>query len=520
MGGTLLGLTRTGDFIPHDDDLDIGILIENWNPKITEEFQKAGFQWSRQLGTKELGLEYTFFKNGIQLDIFFWYEEKDKYTYCAWWKSNHPLNIVKLQFDLFELKLQNYPGHGEFLIPNNPEHWLEQIYGKDWRIPNSDWHWCASVKNIVQAPFKLGRKSICLGMIVKNEEKIIRECLEAVKSHIDNWLIIDTGSTDKTKDIILEVLKDIPGELIDRPWVNFGYNRTEMMTLTRSKADFTLAIDADEIMHISKLDRETLISDSYYIQYRDGTFEYWYNSLLNNLYEWKSVGVTHEYWSAKDGYLTEYMKHAYIEHKCSGDYRGNKTKNDLALLLQGHIDEPNNVRYLFYLGNVNRDLCEFDEAIKWYTKRVEAGGWHEEVFYAKQMILLCHIRKGSPFEIIIEAMLDAYYYNPKSAEPLYEVMRYCREKKLGRMGYWLGKIAEQIPQPTDIILFMRPNVYRYQIKDELSIFAYYLGKYKEAEKLMKQILEEKYYHASDKERIEKNYQFAIDALKKGGTNAS
>lgn len=64
--------------------------------------------------------------------------------------------------------------------------------------------------------------SICLCMIVKNESAVIRRVLQSAIPHIDSWVICDTGSTDGTQDLIRETLKDIPGELHEVPWVNFG----------------------------------------------------------------------------------------------------------------------------------------------------------------------------------------------------------------------------------------------------------------------------------------------------------
>ena len=64
-------------------------------------------------------------------------------------------------------------------------------------------------------------KTLCLNMIVKNESHVIKRCLDSVKPIIDYWVIFDTGSTDGTQRIIQEVLKDIPGQLHERPWVNF-----------------------------------------------------------------------------------------------------------------------------------------------------------------------------------------------------------------------------------------------------------------------------------------------------------
>ncbi|MFI5334997.1 MAG: hypothetical protein ACHQT8_07570, partial [Chlamydiales bacterium] len=79
-------------------------------------------------------------------------------------------------------------------------------------------------------------KKICLNMIVKDESAVIEKCLSTVKPLIDYWVIVDTGSKDGTQDLIRNFLKDIPGELHERPWVNFEYNRNEALDLARNKA--------------------------------------------------------------------------------------------------------------------------------------------------------------------------------------------------------------------------------------------------------------------------------------------
>ena len=366
MGGTLLGFIRSGDFIPHDDDMDIGIFIEDWSPKIAEEFQKVGFKWERKLGTEKLGLEYTFFKNGIQLDIFFWYKEKDYFWYAAWWKENKPENIIKLKFDKFTMNPAWIIHEEEFSIPYDHDHWLEQIYGPDWKTPNPKWHWCASCKNIMQAPFDNNKdKTICLGMIVKNEGHILKESLNAVKEIINYWVIIDTGSNDNTKEIIKETLKDIPGELIEKPWINFGYNRSEVAVYTRNKADYTLMLDADEIIEIKNLNRKLLIADYYIVKVIDRDLIYDSHILFNNQLEWKSLGVTHEYWTAKDAIISEYLPETKIYHKCCGDYRKEKIEKDLQLLLTGIKESPNNARYTFYLAQTYFCLENYEKTIEW-----------------------------------------------------------------------------------------------------------------------------------------------------------
>jgi len=43
---------------------------------------------------------------------------------------------------------------------------------------------------------------LCLCMIIKNESKIIKKCLNSIADYLDYWIISDTGSTDGTQDII------------------------------------------------------------------------------------------------------------------------------------------------------------------------------------------------------------------------------------------------------------------------------------------------------------------------------
>jgi len=89
-------------------------------------------------------------------------------------------------------------------------------------------------------------QTICLNMIVKNEARVIRRCLDTVRPFIDRWVIVDTGSTDGTQALIREVLQGVPGELHERRWKDFAHNRNEALALARGQGDYVLVIDADE----------------------------------------------------------------------------------------------------------------------------------------------------------------------------------------------------------------------------------------------------------------------------------
>lgn len=75
-------------------------------------------------------------------------------------------------------------------------------------------------------------------MIVKDEKNVIKRCLASVRDLIDYWVIVDTGSMDGTQEIIRDFLREIPGELHERPWVNFEHNRNGALELARHRADY------------------------------------------------------------------------------------------------------------------------------------------------------------------------------------------------------------------------------------------------------------------------------------------
>ena len=142
-------------------------------------------------------------------------------------------------------------------------------------------------------------KTICLCMIVKNESKIIERAINSVKHLIDYWVIVDTGSSDNTKDLIYSALNGIPGELHDREWINFGHNRTESMHLSKDKSDYILLLDADETLIDEGFNKDSLTEDSYLIRFV-GDNDYAKEKIVKSGLDWKWVGVTHEYLDSPD----------------------------------------------------------------------------------------------------------------------------------------------------------------------------------------------------------------------------
>ena len=95
---------------------------------------------------------------------------------------------------------------------------------------------------------------ITLSMIVKNEERYLRECLESVKDIVSEIVIVDTGSTDST----IKIAKDYGAKLYSFGWIN-DFSAARNFALSKSTGDWILYLDADE--RLSENSKNELIRD-------------------------------------------------------------------------------------------------------------------------------------------------------------------------------------------------------------------------------------------------------------------
>ena len=95
-------------------------------------------------------------------------------------------------------------------------------------------------------------KSLSLCMIVKNEEKYLAKCLHSVRNIVDEIIVVDTGSTDKTKDIATV----FGARVFDFPWTG-DFSEARNCSLKHAGGDWILVLDADEV--ISALDLNAIV---------------------------------------------------------------------------------------------------------------------------------------------------------------------------------------------------------------------------------------------------------------------
>jgi glycosyltransferase involved in cell wall biosynthesis len=325
------------------------------------------------------------------------------------------------------------------------------------------------------------KKTVCLNMIVKNESSVICRCLQSVKHLIDYWVIFDTGSSDGTQKIIKDFMQDVPGELHESPWVDFAYNRNEVLEIARKKADYSLFIDADEYWVGEHFKLPPLTKDFYYIKVKHGSSSYNRVGLISNHLFWKWEGVLHEALICSQAKNFQTLEGIYNQLTPEGarSKDPNKYQKDAEVLEKAVAKEPNNARYIFYLAQSYKDAGMYEKALQNYQKRITLGGWDEEIFWSMFQIGYLKEALKKPLEDVSNSYFSSFLYRPSRAEPLYQIafLNRCAENYL--KGYKFAKKGLTIPKSNDI-LFVEPWVYEYGLLLEFSICAYWIKRYTEA----------------------------------------
>ena len=324
--------------------------------------------------------------------------------------------------------------------------------------------------------------TLCLNMIVKNESKIIKRLFDSVISIIDSYCICDTGSTDNTIQIIEEYFKEkgISGKIVQEPFKNFCHNRNFALQSCIGLSDYVILLDADMILEIKNFDKSILNSaQSFNVLQGNNSFYYQNLRIIRNNGLYKYVGVTHEYIDTPQNNTIINLNKSdiFINDIGDGGAKSDKFERDILLLTNGIKDEPNNHRYYFYLGNSYHDLGKYEEAIPFYIKRIEFGGWQEEVWYSYYRLGLCY-KNLNKFANALYYWLEGYDFYPNRLEALYEIIKYYREKSKHKLCYNFYNLANEILEQNfnkDTYLFLHNNVYTYEIYYEYTIFSAYCG---------------------------------------------
>jgi len=257
------------------------------------------------------------------------------------------------------------------------------LYSRQWILNNTH---LETFKKLLKKPI------ISAALIVKNEENYLAQCLSSINNIVDEIIIVDTGSEDKTK----EIASKFTNKIHDFTWKN-DFSSARNFSIKKCKGDWIFVLDADEIILDREYNKILESVNNWHIQaYNIMTKNYsnnskitawqafkdnknalgWYPSfklrLFQNNQKIKFKGKVHELINESVTGRIETLNIS-VEHFGSLDEEKLKKKTELYLELnKAELREnPSNAKALFEIGVQYKNLLKYKKAEEYFEKSLK-----------------------------------------------------------------------------------------------------------------------------------------------------
>lgn len=222
--------------------------------------------------------------------------------------------------------------------------------------------------------------SICI--IVKNEADNLKICLSKLHKLGYEIIVVDTGSTDNTKEIA-EIFTD---KLYDFPWCD-DFSAARNFAISKASFDYILIIDSDEfVINLNKPELEKLLSEHpkdigrIHISnsYTHDGVSFCENDLVSRIFSRKYfhyTGKIHEQLTAFNGEIyNTYLAPVYMNHvgyNGNSEAREKKAERNIKLLEKVLMEEGNDPYILYQLGKGFYMQKKYSRALEYFEKAIE-----------------------------------------------------------------------------------------------------------------------------------------------------
>jgi hypothetical protein len=357
---------------------------------------------------------------------------------------------------------------------------------------------------------------LTLSMIVKDEEQTLAPTLASVAPHIDRWVIVDTGSTDGTRELVRRELAGVPGELHEAPFVDFATTRNVALDLAGAATEFVIWLDADDRLEGGPalrafLEEERALSgpdrEAYYVRVEMG-IRFDSARVARASAGWRFRGAVHEVLVHPDRPPpTRRVPDVLVRHHPgagSVERSRERWERDVTLLRAAVAQDPKDSRSAFYLAETLLWLGRHQEAEAAFVARIALSGWAEEVYESKVGLARVAAARGLPWPEIQARWLAAHAFAPHRAEPLYALAQHYDGLGLHALTFLFARRGAELPLPADN-LFVDEEVYTWKLADLVGTSAYWVGEYAIGEAAARKAAQ---HHPGD-ERLTRNLGFYL-----------
>ncbi|MBW4082756.1 glycosyltransferase [Paenibacillus sp. S150] len=307
--------------------------------------------------------------------------------------------------------------------------------------------------DITSALYEMKRKAtVSLCMIVKNEEATLKRCLDSVACLVDEIIIVDTGSTDLTKEIALRYTDKVA----DFTWVD-DFSKARNYAFSLATQDYLLWMDADDIFLPADAEKFTRLTAA--LDWDTDAVSMNYNLAFDEHGNLTSSLTRNRLVKRENGFRWHGVVHEYLEvsgkvHRSDisithGRMHGNSSRNLNIYENRYAAGEIFSSRDLYYFANELREHKQWLKAISFYEMFLQqVDSWVEDRINACGSLSDCFRELGNIQDAKAKA-LQAFSYDLPRAESCCRLgSLYMLENDFSKAIFWY-KLASGLTKPAD-----------------------------------------------------------------------
>lgn len=291
--------------------------------------------------------------------------------------------------------------------------------------------------------------TLSLCMIVKNEEAVLSRCLESIKDAVDEIIIVDTGSSDATK----EIAKKYTDLVYDFKWIN-NFSAARNFSFSKASKDYIIWLDADDVITEENktkiLDLKNNLSDEDIVMLKYNTafdengnaiFSYYRERIINRKSRLVWKGRVHEAIECTGKII--YSDISVNHHSVKTEY---STRNLDIYEHQIADGEPMQPRDTFYYGRELYYHRKYERAIKTLSEFLEnKNGWIENNIEACKILSFCYSETNRT-DNALKALFSSFTYDSPRAETCCQIGNlFIKQNKYENAIFWF-ELALTIPK--------------------------------------------------------------------------
>lgn len=307
--------------------------------------------------------------------------------------------------------------------------------------------------------------TISLCMIVRNEEKSLAQCLRSIVAAVDEIIIVDTGSCDRTK----EIARTFTDQVFDFKWID-DFAAARNFAYAQASKDYILWLDADDV--VAEEERRKIITlkktlpgdvDAVRMKYNidfdengNVLFSYYRERLSRRAAGFRWQEPVHEFLAVSgnvintDICITHTKKEQSLSRRNLDIYEG--------VLAQG---KTLSARGMYYYARELKTHGRYAEAVRVLTEFLDSGrGWLEDNIGACGELAHCYLSLNEE-EKALAAMLRSFQFDKPRAELCCQIGYYFKKRgNFALAAFWFELILS-LEKPKDSLGFIQNDCWGY-----------------------------------------------------------